>query len=347
MNTSPKNLKWEILFYFLAASVISAVSVFFGWFYLQNILNGINFWIGIAAILLVVGLTVGFFAALRLQRQLDVLHLGIIQLAKGNLAARVSASGSSLYRIALDFNEMASSLEQRIKLLQKVGEENVMLQAESNEAAVLEERKRLARDLHDTVSQQMFAIHMSASSLLRMVDGDLEQAKQVLDQLIHMSYHAQKQMRGLIAQLRPLELEGKSLSEALNKWFPDYCRQNGLQGSLDIRLQNGLSEAKEHQLFLIIQEGMANVVKHASAGHVELSLHETDNQYVLAIGDDGKGFDHDKVRRGSYGLSTMKERANKLGGDLDIFSKMGSGTRMHIHIPKFKDGDEGKGGNKE
>jgi NarL family two-component system sensor histidine kinase LiaS len=157
-----------------------------------------------------------------------------------------------------------------------------------------------------------------------------------MEQLIVMSTAAQKQMRGLIAQLRPMELQGRTLAEALDRWFPDYCRQNGLQGTLDIRLNSRLTEAKEHQMFLIIQEAMANVVKHAGAKEVSLTLGETENRVSLQIEDDGAGFRSEQVRQGSYGLSTMRERAQKLGGEAEIVSKSGAGTTVKIWFPNFE-----------
>lgn len=307
-----------------------------GWIYLYDTLSETQMWIGFVFIVLLIGMFVGYMTAQNFQRRMDTLHFAILQLANGNLSGRIPVEGAdSFERVYRDFNEMTASLEQRVKLLQKLGEENVLLLAESNEEAVQEERRRLARDLHDSVSQQLFAIHMSASSLPKVLDADLNAAKQVVDQLIHISNHAQKQMRGLIAQLRPMELEGRSLADALDKWFPDYCRQNGLQGTLDFQVADGISEAKEHQLFLIIQEGMANIVKHALAKHASLSLYDIGHQYVLTIVDDGKGFDKGTVKSGSYGLTTMRERAQKLGGELEVLSKAGAGTRMKVHIPKF------------
>jgi len=343
------NIKWQLLSYFLAALAIVTGGMGAGWLLWRDALSDNNIWVEYVLLLVASGIAICYMIVTRYQRKIDTLHLAILQLASGNLGERIRPLGMDPFdRIYNDFNVMASSLEKRVKLLQKVGEENVMLQAESNEAAVIEERKRLARDLHDTVSQQMFAIHMSASSLAKMVQrGQTESVAPILEQLVTMSNLTQKQLRGMIAQLRPIELEGKRLSEALDKWFPDYCRQNGLQGSIDIRLDGPLSDGIEHQLFLIVQEGMANVVKHASARHVELTLHDNGNQYVLQMNDDGQGFSSDSIRMNSYGLSTMRERAQKLGGEMDIWSKSGVGTRIKISIPKFMDEDESGGGQSE
>lgn len=332
-----RNMKWEMVMYFLAAVGLTLAAFFLSWYYLSSLIPALYMWVLNAAAVLVIGTSVGFIAALEFQRKVNRVHFGIIQLGRGNLTERIPVTGNDTFdKIYYDFNEMAGSVEKRVGMLQKLGEENVRLQASSNEAAVLEERKRLARDLHDTVSQQLFALHMSASTLVKVIETDVEKAKEIAAQLTQVSSTAQKQIRGLIAQLRPVELEGRSLEQALDSWFPDYCRHNRLLGSMDIRVSDDISDAVEHQLFMIIQEAMANVVKHADAGHVELALRELDHQYILNILDDGKGFYKGQVQTGSFGLSTMRERAQKLGGDIEIFSKAGSGTRIKVQIPKFK-----------
>ncbi|GGG75400.1 sensor histidine kinase [Paenibacillus radicis (ex Gao et al. 2016)] len=332
--------KWELIIMFVASSVAALLLGFAVWFGLSFEAGQTETRLGAASVFLLVSAAFGYWAGQRLQRRLDTLQLAMKQANNGNYEVRITETGDlnfmELYR---EFNELAVQMQERMKRLQMVGEEQVMI-ATSNEAAVLEERKRLARDLHDTVSQQLFAMHMCASSLPKLQEIDRERAASVLDQLIHMSTLAQKQMRVFIAQLRPLELEGQTLREALDKWFPDYCRQNSLQGALEWRIQEPLTEAKEHQLFLIVQEAMANVVKHAAAQSCSLTLAETERQITLNLQDDGAGFRVQEVRRGSYGLSTMQERAQKLGGTAEIISKPGSGTRVKVTIPKIWRGSE-------
>ena len=267
---------------------------------------------------------------------MDALHLALLELSKGNFASRIPLEPADpLHALHEAFNRMAVTVERRIQLLQKLGEREAVREREVSEAAVLEERRRLARDLHDTVSQELFAIHMAASSLPRTLENNPQAAQGVMEQLIHISNHAQKQMRGLISKLRPIELHGVTLKEALDKWFPDYCRAQELQGRLEVEMTGPLSEAMEHQLFLIIQEGMANVVKHARATHIFLSLVEREHQYVMQLEDNGRGFERSAIPSASHGLSTMRERAQKLGGNLDIYSQLGAGTRIKVQIPKF------------
>lgn len=333
------NLKWMLMLYSVLSAFAIMTSAFAIWYFAHTnpAFTAMHLWGLFALTAVVISLTTGYMIAKLIQRNLDPIQLGMMQLTKGNLSIRLPIDEHPAFELMYEeFNEMSEAIEDKLKLLQALGEEQVALQSETIETAVLEERKRLARDLHDSVSQQLFAIHMSASSLPKLQEVDGERAEEVLSQLVHMSFLAQKQMRGFISQLRPIELNGKSLSAAVEHWFPDYCRQNGLQGKLDIELQHELSEAKEHQLFFIIQEGVANVVKHASAKHVTLSLHETESQFVLHITDDGQGFDTSTKKQSSYGLTTMKERAMKLGGDLQVMSRAGKGTRIIVSIPYFK-----------
>jgi len=321
---------------FVIASTVSLILGAVAWNGLVDEVNKTEVRLGAASVFLLVSVAFGYWAAQRIGRRIDTLHLSLKQASNGNYSVRITEGGhNSFNEVYREFNELAQQMEEKMKWLQVRGEEYVMTESASNEAAVLEERKRLARDLHDTVSQQLFAIHMCASSLPKLQQVDRERADSVLEQLVNMSNLAQKQMRNFIAQLRPMELEGRTLYEALDKWFPDYCRQNNLQGELEWRLKERLSEAKEHQLFLIVQEAMANIVKHASAKGCTLTMADTERQVSMILQDDGIGFKVDEVKRGSYGLSTMQERAQKLGGAAEIWSKSGSGTRVKVTIPKM------------
>ncbi|WP_419874401.1 histidine kinase [Candidatus Pristimantibacillus sp. PTI5] len=332
--------KWELIGMFVIASVVSLVLGAVTWIGLADEMGKTEVRLGAASVFLLVSAAFGYWAAQRIGRRIDTLHLSLKQAANGNYGIRITESGhNSFIEVYREFNELAEQMEEKLKWLQMRGEEYVMTESASNEAAVLEERKRLARDLHDTVSQQLFAIHMCASSLPKLQLVDRERADSVLEQLVNMSNLAQKQMRNFIAQLRPMELEGRTLYEALDKWFPDYCNQNKLQGELEWRLKERLSEAKEHQLFLIAQEAMANIVKHAGASGCTLTLADTERQVIMILQDDGIGFKPDEVKRGSYGLSTMQERAQKLGGAAEIWSKPGGGTRVKVTMPKMSKGE--------
>ncbi|MEC0247841.1 sensor histidine kinase [Paenibacillus chitinolyticus] len=330
------SMKWQLMLYFLASSLLTLGILGFAQLYMPWETAGGGWKFGLAVFAVLLGQAVGFVASRAFQRKVDVLHIAMLQLAKGNLKDRIQIDPiDSFHPVYKSFNEMAGALEERTRLLQEMGEERSVMERGSVETAVVEERRRLARDLHDTVSQELFAIHMSASSLPKVIGHNPDVASQLMEQLIQMSHHAQKQMRGLISQLRPIELDGSTLEQALEKWFPEYCRAHELQGRLDVETEQPISEAIEHQLFLIIQEGMANVVKHASATEIELQLHDSGRQYVLQLADNGKGFERSAISSASHGLSTMRERAQKLGGDAEVLSGSGSGTTVRVRIPKF------------
>lgn len=333
-----RTVKWELLLFFFMNSAVTLGILYSAFRTGHEGTMKPQFLLYYLAMIVVSTLIIGYIAGLRIQRKIDVLNLNMLQVTKGNLSTRIDAGeDASFSGIFPQFNAMMNAIEERMKWVQRLGEQEVIEKEKAAEAAVLEERRRMARDLHDTVSQQLFAMHMSASALPSLLKHHHEQGKVVLEQLITMSQTAQKQMRALIAQLRPVELENRSLEEALDAWFPDYCRQNGLKGIKDQEFIGEISEAIEHQMFLIIQEAMANIVKHSGASLVSLSLREEPRQILFSVSDNGKGFRPEEAgRQGSYGLMTMKERAEKLGGNVDIIAHPGAGTTIRVHIPKFK-----------
>ncbi|MBB6633745.1 HAMP domain-containing sensor histidine kinase [Cohnella thailandensis] len=331
-----RNSKWEWAVYAGVSTAFMLGLVYAAWTTIRGNVPEMNWWSGWAVALWIADVAIAYLLGRRIHRRLDQLQLAMKEAATSNWSVRLpELSRDAFGETYREFNAMLDRLETRMKLLQQLGEKNVMEEAPALEVAVQEERRRLARDLHDTVSQQLFALHMAASALPKLVERNPEQGGKVMEQLIEMSSSAQKQMRGLIAQLRPMELQGKSLTEAFDRWFPDFCRQNGLQGTLDVQVNRPISEAKEHQIFLIAQEAMANVVKHSKASEVRLALGETESQIMLQIEDNGEGFKAEQIRAGSYGLTSMRERAEKLGGEAEIVTKPGTGTRVLVRFPNF------------
>ncbi|BBI32226.1 sensor histidine kinase [Cohnella abietis] len=337
MLKTVRTSKWASSIYAGLTAFALMVLLYYCWVNQTDNPPSIRTWLGWTSIIALGQMAISYGFAQSTQRKLDQMQLVMKQASAGHWDLRLpEVEGDAFTGANRELNHLLKQLESKLKLLQQLGEREALVEASSQEAAVLEERRRLARDLHDTVSQQLFALHMSASALPKLLERDADQAQRVMEQLIAMSSSAQRQMRGLIAQLRPMELQGRTLEEALERWFPEYCRQNGLQGTLEIQKKGLLSEAIEHQLFLVIQEAMANVVKHAEAQAVRLFLGETDSQISLTIEDNGSGFRGEQVREGAYGLSTMRERAQKLGGEAEIVTKLGSGTRVRVWFPKFE-----------
>lgn len=330
-----RNLKFHAVLYAIVSLASSILLAAVGWFYLSPILTTKQLWLTIGGGAVLLAGVSGYLVAQYVQRRIDLLHVGMIHMQKGNYSFHLESQRADPFDQVFDaFNQTMTLLEEKMKEVQKLGMQDA-LQQEVAEKAVAEERRRLARDLHDTVSQHLFAMHMHASSLSMMFKKKPAEAEKIVNQLVEISSRSQKHIRALIAQLRPHELQGKSLQEALDIWFPDYCNHNRLQGTLDIGVEHKIPDAIEQQMFLIIQEAVANVVKHASATTVKIGLYEEEKQYLVHITDDGIGFDHHEVNQHSYGLSSMQERTRKMGGDLELTSHAGSGTMIRLRIPKF------------
>ncbi|MBF6626547.1 sensor histidine kinase [Aerococcaceae bacterium zg-BR9] len=205
---------------------------------------------------------------------------------------------------------------------------------ETKEEIIEQERQRIARELHDSVSQQLFASMMMLSAINETSAKNLpEMTQKQLAKIEEIVNNAQTEMRALLLHLRPIALADKTLKEGINQLLNELKPKIPHEVSWeldDIRMESGI----EDHLFRIVQEAISNTLRHAKASKFEVLLHEIDGNIQLKIFDDGKGFDinaHQKV--GSYGILNMKERIASLGGDIRIMSLPQQGTVIDIKIP--------------
>jgi PAS domain S-box-containing protein len=210
--------------------------------------------------------------------------------------------------------------------------ENARLYERAQEAAVLEERQRLSRELHDSVSQALYSIALGAKTahaLLSPGSAVIEPLEFVLAQ----TERGLAEMRALIFELRPEALEQEGLAAALQRQI------NAVQARHQIVVMTTLCEepdvplAVKEAVYRIAQEALHNIVKHANARSAEVRLEYGAEQFTLDVSDDGAGFDPGEEFPGHLGLRTMRERAMRLGGTLDIESGPSAGTRVRVHIP--------------
>jgi signal transduction histidine kinase len=200
--------------------------------------------------------------------------------------------------------------------------------------AVLEERNRLARDLHDSVTQSLHGSTLLAEAGQRVAEaGDLERTKGYLTRLGEISQQALKEMRLLVFELRPLALDEGTLEEALRQRLNAIEQRAGIDVELAIDEPLDLPEAVEGALYRIAQEALNNALKHASPSSVVVSIHVAgeppDRRVDLEVTDDGVGFDPSAPGdHGGVGLASMRERAENLGGNLAIRSSPDGGTRV-------------------
>jgi NarL family two-component system sensor histidine kinase LiaS len=194
---------------------------------------------------------------------------------------------------------------------------------------VVEERNRLARDLHDSVKQQVFAISMQLGAA-RALLNDGHQAYGPVTEAERLAKQAGAELTTLIRELRPPGLESKSLAGALQDYVAEWSRQNGIAADLKVDASSiALPEAET--LFRVTQEALANVARHSQAGKVTVELAREDNEIILTVEDDGAGFDMGRVEKG-VGLDSMRERLEAIGGQLEISSQRSGGTRVMARV---------------
>jgi signal transduction histidine kinase len=205
---------------------------------------------------------------------------------------------------------------------------------QAEELAVIAERNRLARELHDSVTQSLYSLTLLAEAGQRMIRaGDLQQIAGNQTRLGEIAQQALQEMRLLVYELRPLALESEGLVGALEQRLETVERRAGIQARVLVEGEIQLAPDLEEELYGIAQEALNNALKHAKASEVVLSVRVTEGSVVLEVADDGQAFDladvHDK---GGLGLISMRERADKIKGRLDIDSVPGEGTRVRISV---------------
>ena len=211
--------------------------------------------------------------------------------------------------------------------------ETQRLRQHTQDIAVIEERQRLARDLHDSVTQSLYSLMLfSRAGREAAEDGDAARLARSLTELEHNTLHALREMRLLLYELRPADLEQEGLTRAIQLRLDTVERRVGLQVEVQLADLPPLPSSFEVQLYHIIVEALNNVIKHAAASRLRLQLDAQDGYLHLRVEDDGVGFDPAQ-RQGGLGLSNIRERVARLHGALTIMSAPGSGVQLDAVIP--------------
>jgi PAS domain S-box-containing protein len=203
----------------------------------------------------------------------------------------------------------------------------------SKERVALEERQRLARDLHDSVSQAVYGIALGARSAKELLSKDPSQVQEPLEYVLRLSEAALAEMRALIFELRPEALEREGLTGALKHHTAVLRARYGIAVDESLSGEPATTWENKQALYRIAQEALHNAGRHARANQVRIALSQDDVQVRLEVWDNGVGFDSGSTFPGHFGLNTMRERATDLGGRLDIESRPGAGTMVRAIIP--------------
>ncbi|HKW73149.1 MAG TPA: histidine kinase [Candidatus Dormibacteraeota bacterium] len=243
--------------------------------------------------------------------------------AEGDFTQRViNRSGDELGQLERNFNEMAERLEAA------VSRERLLADKNGRQA----ERSRISRELHDSISQDLFSISLLAAGL----EKALPQGSPLRDEVHTLAATAEatnREMRALLLELRPASLEEKGLTAALEELASGYSARLGLTVNVD--LENvSMPPAIELAMLRIAQEGLANASKHSRATMVSLTLRRLDDDIVLSVADDGLGFEPNRYGGSEgFGLKHMTERAAELGGRVSVSSEAGKGTIVSAEFP--------------
>jgi PAS domain S-box-containing protein len=208
---------------------------------------------------------------------------------------------------------------------------NAELYGQAQALAVLEERQRLARNLHDAVNQSLFSAGLIAEVLPRLWDRDPDLARQSLGDLRKLTRGAQAEMRALLAELRPSTLTDAELGDLLHLLGNAFTGRTNIPARVSIEGEGVLPAEVQVAIYRICQEALNNIVKHAGASNVEIVLKHHDTAIELSMRDNGRGFDSSELTpSGHYGLSMMHERAEAVGAHLSITSRPGHGTDLTL-----------------
>ena len=280
------------------------------------------FWVISLLMLLVslpVGALFGWLASRGLRKRLGSLSAATQAWSKGDFSvAPRDRSGDELGELTRNLDSMAEQLQ-------------ALLQTR-DELVRVEERNRLARDLHDTVKQQTYAARMQLSAARNLVESDPPAAAQHLESALQLNRETQQELTQIIDELRPAALDGKGLVQALREYAARWQQHTGTEVATTISDERPLPLDVEQALYRVAQEALANVARHAEADSVGISLSMAPDRAVLVVADNGRGFEPAAVSASSLGLASMKQRIESIGGTLKVESTLAAGTSVIAEV---------------
>lgn len=259
------------------------------------------------------------------------------------LCVPIIATGRVMGALNLESQQVAAFTTADVAVLETAADilagaiENARLYQRAQAAAVLEERNRLARELHDSVTQQLFSMTLTAQAARAHLEKNPQRAAQQLERLQETASAALAEMRALIFQLRPPALREQGLVAALNQHAAVVSRREGLRIELTVTGDERLARGIEQPIYRIVQEALNNVVKHAQASSVRVVLEFSAERVRLRVSDDGQGFDINAPQTGNgrhLGLISMRERAAEINGTMELRSTIGGGTEVIVTVPR-------------
>ncbi len=329
------------------AAIISFENEHLGWVYFraggvdapfsstQTITALIIVLVGAAFIATLISGIAGGRLSLSFSQRLKKMSQASAALAAGDLSSRVEVGGKDeIDQLGDQFNTMADQLAAQMHDLRTLADRNALLAEEARGLASVEERNRLARELHDAVKQQIFALSLTANSIRQLLAKDTGLAAERLAQLEEHARDVHLEMDAIIKQLRPASLKDQGLAPAVTELAQKWESQHEISVELAVHGERELPLNIEQALYRIAQEAFNNIASHAEASQVTVVLEYDPDKVILTIIDNGQGFDTETVHPPqSLGLRSMDERSTEIGAEFSIESRIGTGTQIQISVP--------------
>jgi len=282
-----------------------------------------TFFVIISIIMLIVALPIGaifgWLASRGLRKRLENLSTSAKAWSTGDFSSTPrDSSADEIGELTRNLNNMAEQLQTLLHT--------------RDELARVEERNRLARDLHDTVKQQTYAARMQLSAAKNLMETDPKTAASHLESALQLNRETQQELKLIIDELRPAALEGKGLAQALKEYADRWQQHTGIQVTTTISGERSLPLDVEQTLYRVLQESLSNIARHAEADVVGLSLNMAAEEVTLIVADNGRGFEANTIHPNSLGLAGMKQRLNEVGGTLNVKSTLAVGTIVTARV---------------
>lgn len=326
-----------LLFFLFSAAYLTVFPLASLSLLFEKDLMDLPFGLIVPIICVMIGAAVGGISGLYASKEIQNIADTLEELDKGR--ALHNYSGTSLNVVFEQIDKLQNRMNDQVRLAQKLANEKAEDHEKRVQQVVSEERNRLARELHDSVSQQLFAASMLMSTITesREATDDLETKHlKMIEETIHQS---QLEMRALLLHLRPAALKDRSLEEGIKELLNELSQKVPIQVNWKLEAIE-LDKGVEDHLFRILQECVSNTLRHAKASTLDVLLIHRDGRTILRIVDDGVGFKMDEKKAASYGLQNMHERALEIGGVLKLVSLPHKGTRLEVSVPLVGRGRE-------
>lgn len=287
----------------------------------------------ILLICILFGAVTGWIIGSTVHHKSEEVAAGLLEIEKGNYELNIkNKEKEELAAIWQRIEGIAKRFKDQAVASQKIATERVEWNHQLKEEVLTKERNRLARELHDSVSQQLFAATMLLSAINQNPDQASEKANKQRKLVEGIINEAQTEMRALLLHLRPIQLEGKNLKTGIEEVLSELTAKLPLEVIWNIQ-DVSLDKGVEDHLFRIVQEAVSNTLRHAKATRLEVTLKLINKAVFLKIMDNGRGFDVNHYKTGSYGLTNIKERASEVGGSVKMISILGKGSNIEVKVP--------------